>query len=248
MLTTPITRKLLTHPISRPALRDKQGFRLREVRAIVMHWTANIDKGANALANRNYFNLGSRYASAHYVVDDHSIIQCLPDNEVGYHVGAKRYEPAGREIMNGSGLNPNYFTLGIEMCVNKDGDWEKTYGNSVELAAFLLLKHRPPAGKLLRHFDITGKDCPKMMLEETPWKEFNTMVAMCMIEMERVVIRRACSLAEDLNVRTGPGMDYPVMHTLYAGEPVLVVDESGNWCRVDNGGWVFSNYLAPVSL
>jgi len=244
MMTTPITRKLLTHPISRPALRDKQGFRLREVRAIVMHWTANIDKGANALANRNYFNLGSRYASAHYVVDDHSIIQCLPDNEVGYHVGAKRYEPAGREIMNGSGLNPNYFTIGIEMCVNKDGDWEKTYRNSAELAGFLLLKHKPPEPQLLRHFDITGKDCPKMMLTPAPWQAFYDLATGMMLDMAKAVRWRGNCITEGLNVRSGPGMEHPASGQLYLGEPVLVIEESGNWCQIDTGGWVHGDFLA----
>ena len=246
MLTLPITRHLLTHPTSRPAMRDKMGYRLREVRAVVMHWTANTDRGAHALANRNYFNLGLRPASAHYVVDDRSIVQCLPDNEVGFHVGAKRYLPEGKALMEGGKLNPNFYTLGIEMCVNKDGNWEETYKNSVELAAFLILKHRPPAGKLLRHFDITGKDCPKMMLEETPWKEFNTHVAICMIDLDRGIMRRAASLAEGLNVRKGPGMEYPVMHQMYAGEPCLVNDESGNWSRIDTGGWVFTQFLSTV--
>jgi uncharacterized protein YraI len=64
--------------------------------------------------------------------------------------------------------------------------------------------------------------------------------------MDTAVIWRATSLAEDLNVRTGPGTEYPVSYQLYAGEPVMVVEESGNWCRVDNGWWVFANFLARV--
>lgn len=246
MLSIPITRQFLTHQISRPALRDRQGFRLRAVRAIVMHWTANTDKGAHALANRNYFNLGSRYASAHYVVDDHSIIQCLPDNEVGYHVGAKRYEPAGRALMAGTGLNPNYYTLGIEMCVNKDGDWVKTYGASAELAAYLLIKHNPPEPQLLRHFDITGKDCPKMMITPEPWQAFKDLVDTIWLEMAKAVRWRATCTAIDLNVRSGPGMEYPVISQLYISEPVSVIDENGNWCQIDTGGWVFGNFLARI--
>jgi N-acetylmuramoyl-L-alanine amidase len=244
MISIPITRQFLTHPISRPALRDRDGFRLREVRAIVMHWTANTDKGAHAMANRNYFNLGSRYASAHYVVDDHSIIQCLPDNEVAYHVGAKRYEPAGRALMAGTGLNPNYYTLGIEMCVNKDGDWEKTYRYAAELAAFLLLKYSPPEPTLLRHFDITGKDCPKMMITPEPWQAFRNLVDTLINEMKQAIRWRATCITEGLNVRSGPGMEHPASGQLYLGEPVLVVEESGNWCQIDTGGWVHGDFLA----
>lgn len=248
MLSLPFTRQLLTHPTSRPAMRDKTAFRLREVRAIIMHWTANTDRGAHALANRNYFNLGTRPASAHYVVDDHSIVQCLPDNEVGYHVGAKRYEPAGKAIMQGGALNPNFYTIGIEMCVNKDGDWEKTYRYSAELAAFLLLKHQPPEDTLLRHFDITGKDCPKMMLDSEPWQAFRDLVAGLMCGMEPGILYRGASLADGLNARNGPGMQFPVAYQLYAGEPVMITEENGAWVRVDNGHWVHGNFIARVSI
>ena len=92
------------------------------------------------MANSNYFNTTPRKASAHYIVDDHSIVQCMPDNEVAYHVGAKKYKPIGDQIREGK-LSPNFFLVGFEMCVNMDGDWDKTYQHSVELAQYLLNKY-----------------------------------------------------------------------------------------------------------
>ena len=245
----PIQRKLLTHPISRPALRNPSKYALRELRGLVMHWTANESRGANALANRNYFNLGSRYASAHFIVDDHSTIQCIPENEVAYHVGAKRYLEAGQKIMAGGSLNPNYYTLGIEMCVNKDGDWDKTYQNSVSLAAFLFYKFQMPENSLYRHFDITGKDCPKMMIEPEPWERFINDVSVAVMGFHLQIIGRGSVNTSGLNVRTGPGTQYDILGQLAEGDPVLIFEEQGNWVRIEPGGWVHAAFIinrAPI--
>lgn len=163
----PITRNYLTSRRTRPALRNRKWYTLRRLKGVVIHWTANESVGADALANRNYFNTTDRYASAHYLVDDGSIVQVLPDHEVGYHVGGRYYKPIGESIRE-DGLTPNYFLIGIEMCVNKDGNWNKTYQNSVELAAHLLNKYNFTVNDLYRHYDITGKLCPMMMIDEAP--------------------------------------------------------------------------------
>ena len=165
----PIKKAFLTNH-NRPALGNRSFYTIRKLKGIIAHWTANTGWGANAIANRNYFNTTTRKASAHYIVDDHSIVQCLPDSEVGYHVGAKSYKPIGMAIKEGR-LTPNFFTIGFEMCVNMDGDWDKTYQNSVELAQYLLNKYNFTINELYRHYDITGKLCPKMMIEEKEPKE-----------------------------------------------------------------------------
>jgi N-acetylmuramoyl-L-alanine amidase CwlA len=245
----PIKRALLTHITSRPALRAKIGdqYKLREVRGIVMHWTANTGRGANAMANRNYFNMGSRPASAHYVVDDRTVVQCLPDNEVGFHVGAKRYLEAGKRLMGGSRLNPNYFTLGIEMCVNSDGNWDKTYRNSVALCAWLFVKHKLDDGAIYRHFDITGKDCPKMMLEPEPWGDFRNDVTAAVLDIHNRSIARGECNTMGANVRSAPGMKSEVRGQLYLGEEVIVLDRQGNWIQVEPNGWVYADLVTITS-
>lgn len=145
--------------------------KLKELKGLVLHWTANERAGANAKANRNYFNTTSTSASAHYIVDDENIIQCIPDDEVAYHVGAKRYTEAGLKLAK-SPYGPNYFLLGIEMCVNSDSVWRNTYQNTVELAAYLLKKYDLSIIDLYRHYDITGKECPKMMVNSLEWLMF----------------------------------------------------------------------------
>ncbi len=167
----PITQMLLSNKAANP------GKKLRGAKGVVIHWTANINRGANAIANRNYFNTfrQGNNTSAHYIVDDSKIVQCVKDDEIAYHVGAKKYTAIGDKLREK--LSPNLFLIGIEMCVNKDGDWGKTYQNSVELVAYLLKKCNLCIDNLYRHYDITGKDCPKMLLQQSAWDKFKNDVA-----------------------------------------------------------------------
>jgi hypothetical protein len=158
------------------------------VTGVIVHWTANESKGANALANRNYFNRkwrmlknpktkemdeyelqdehGSpvlyRHASAHLNVDDKTLIECLPwkkgEAEQGYHVGATSYKAAALKSLKTK--HPNECTIGLEICVNSDGDFIKAYANGIVVIAMMLKEHGLGIEALYRHYDITGKLCP----------------------------------------------------------------------------------------
>ena len=60
-----------------------------------------------------------------------------------------------------------------------------------------------------------------------------------------------CAIVLDLlNMRAGPGMNYPVVNQLRPGNIVSVIDGFINgWQRVqiyEGDGWVFANYIKPV--
>lgn len=157
---------LITNPKGRPKIKIKPI-------GIVIHWTANEKKGADAEANRNYFQNCTRNASAHYCVDDKEVIRCLPDDEMAYHVGAKSYKTSAL------GEYPNNCTIGIEMCVNSDGDFWKMWHNTVYLTVDLLKKFKLTPKALYRHYDITGKTCPAFFVSEyyiakyrVTWRKF----------------------------------------------------------------------------
>ena len=238
----PITKALLTNRITRPYLRSKKHYHIRKLKGIVAHWTANYGRGADAMANRNYFNTTNVFASAHYIVDDHSVVQCLPDHEVGYHVGGKYYRPVG-ESLRENGLTPNYFVIGFEMCVNRDGDWSKTYHHSVELAQHLLNKYNFTINNLYRHHDITGKDCPKMMIEEDKWQAFRRKVnAGLEFKLENPLKKGYCNTSR-LNVRAGNGSSYKIVGTLRQDDPVEIYETLGKWYRIGMNKWVHSHYI-----
>ena len=236
-----IRTALLTHKVSRPALRDPKAFTLTKVLAIIAHWTANTGRGANAVANRNYFNMGSRYASAHYCVDSEQAVRCLPEREVAYHVGAARYRPVGERLKKGY-PTPNYTTIGFEMCVNSDGDWNKTLMHSIDLAAWLLRKHGLGIDDLHRHYDITGKDCPRMFLADVEWEKYRTAVKMQMDTIPDTA--RYYVISKGLNVRVGPGTQYGAVMELKAGEPVLVAAMQDGWANIAADEWVNARYLS----
>lgn len=241
-----ITNALLTSRRNRPYLRNPRQYTIYDLKGVIVHWTANTSRGANAWANRNYFNTTTRYASAHYMVDDNRILRCLPDNEVGYHVGARRYRAIGNHIMEDE-RNPNYFLIGIEMCVNEDGDWDKTYKNTVDLTIHLLNKYNFTIYQLWRHHDITGKDCPKMMIEEEPWQKFrrdvNAGVKLPVVEP----VKHGRIVVDDfLNIRNGNGSQYDVVGKLMPGDEVNIYDRLGKWYRIGDNKWAHGNYIDVI--
>lgn len=175
-----ITKNLLTkNQYSRTARN------LIAIRGIVIHWIGNA--GTSAKMNRNYFDslknqsektTRLRYASAHFIIDlDGSVIQCLPINEMAYHVGAKKYKGCIQKKLS---AYPNNCTIGIEMC---HPDWsgqftDETYQTAVELAATLLKQYNlNPQKDLYRHYDITGKRCPKFFTDNyAAWLQFKSDV------------------------------------------------------------------------
>jgi N-acetylmuramoyl-L-alanine amidase len=182
--------------------------KLIKLKALIIHWTANTNVKANAIANRNYFNTTKTSASAHYVIDDKQIVKCIPENEIGYHVGAKAYTKLGMTFTQGTlkadsipFYSPNFFTCGIEMCVNSDGDWNKTYQNTVEFSAKFLKDNGLTIDSLYRHYDLTGKDCPKMMIDEAEWNKFKN----------------------EVNKLMNPEVQYPTIKVGSKGEHVKIV-------------------------
>lgn len=132
-----------------------------DVKGVVIHWTANEAKGADADAHFRFFDKGETYASAHYFVDKDTILRIIPENEMAYHVGAKSYKTQKY------GSYPNAHMIGVEMCVNSDGNFTETYKRAVWLVADLLKRHKLGLDDLERHYDITGKDCPKMFITDS---------------------------------------------------------------------------------
>jgi hypothetical protein len=129
---------------------------------IVVHDTGNPGKGADADAHYRYFNGGNRNASAHYFVDDHSIIQTVEDTNASWHCGDGKGQ---------YGIT-NYNSIGIEVCINSDGDYNKAVQNAIELVKFLMKKHNISLDKVVRHYDASRKNCPGTMSSNN-WEKWN---------------------------------------------------------------------------
>lgn len=144
----------------------------RNVSYVVMHYTGNTKDTAKA--NANYFNGAGRNASAHFFVDDSEIRQSVELRDTAWHCGASTYK-------HGACRNAN--SIGIEMCctAGKYKVSDKTKENAAYLCAYLCKVLGISAGNVdtyvLRHYDITGKNCPAQMVQNTSeWKEFKEKV------------------------------------------------------------------------
>lgn len=151
-----VTEDLLTqNPWSRP------GTELESIKGVVIHYVGN--PGTSAEANRNYFESlqdGTEgiYASAHFIVGlEGEVIQCIPLTEWAYASNSR-----------------NVDTVSIEVChPDETGQFSPvTYDRVVELTAWLCDTFDLTTADVMRHYDVSGKDCPKYYVEnEDAWQQ-----------------------------------------------------------------------------
>jgi len=138
----------------------------RRIRYVVIHETANHNQGADAKSHANYLsNGGEGSTSWHYTVDDHEIYHHIPDNEVAWQAGDRRKHLGG-----------NMCGIGIELCVNSDGDFEKTFENGAKLTAYLLKTYHLSIHDVKQHADFMDKNCPETIRNTGRWQEFLDLV------------------------------------------------------------------------
>ncbi len=103
-------------------------------------------------------------ASWHIVVDEREAIEAIPLTEVAWHAGD-----------GGSGTG-NRKSIGIEIC--ESGDGAKTLANAVKLTAKLLKERGWGVDRLRRHYDWSGKPCPRIMADNNwaGWERFKADV------------------------------------------------------------------------
>ena len=135
---------------------------------ITVHQTGNTSKGADAGAHaRLQANGNNRNASWHYQVDDKEIIQSFSDDAQCWHAG------------DGKGPG-NLHSIGIELCINSDGDYKKTLENGAELVRHLMDKYNIPIINVKQHNHWSGKNCPAQIRtgkEGISWNAFLNMVS-----------------------------------------------------------------------
>ena len=134
------------------------------IKYLVIHDTGNDSKSADTMAHYRYFNGGNRNASAHYFVDDKQVVQLVGDSLSAWHVG----DGKGRYGIT------NANSLGIEMCINSDGNYAKMYYHTVELAKNIMQKFNIPIERVVRHYDASRKSCPNHMRKSgwQAWAQF----------------------------------------------------------------------------
>lgn len=128
---------------------SRRGVKLEALNGIVVHYVGN--PGTTALQNRNYYANPASEVSSHFLIDlDGSVIQCVPLDEKA---------SASNER--------NADTLSIEVChPDETGKFTpESEETLVRLLALLCKRYSLSTDSIIRHYDVTGKSCPKYYVE-----------------------------------------------------------------------------------
>ena len=144
---------------------SRPGISSGTIHNIVIHYTAN--PGSTAQENRDYFeglkDSHTTMASSHFIIGlGGEVIQCVPTSEIAY-----------------ASNDRNYDTVSIECChPDETGKFTNdTYRSMVRTTAWLCSKFGLTGKDVIRHYDITGKICPKYFVEHADaWDTFKSDV------------------------------------------------------------------------
>ena len=129
---------------------------------IVWHDTGVRDQSDEG--NANYFYSVYREASANYFIDENSITEVVAPGYVAWHCGDG----------NGKYGITNYNSIGIELCVEADGNFKpETIANAVWLGKKLMKDFGIPFENNVRHYDASRKNCPQFLNTDGKWTKWN---------------------------------------------------------------------------
>ncbi|MGE9880261.1 N-acetylmuramoyl-L-alanine amidase [Bacillus velezensis] len=141
---------------------NRPGYAMNPV-YITVHNTANTAKGANAAMHARYEKNPETPTSWHFTVDEKEIYQHLPLNENGWHAG------------DGNRGTGNRKSIGIEICENSDGDFEKAVANAQWLIKKLMKEQGISLANVVPHQHWSGKYCPRKLLDR--WDSFKAGIS-----------------------------------------------------------------------
>ena len=94
---------------------------------------------------------------------DGEIVQCIPCNEIAY-----------------ASNDRNADTIAIECCIpDETGRFtDATYDTLLHLTAWLIGRYDLTIDDVIRHYDVTGKDCPKYYVENpSAWEQMKADIS-----------------------------------------------------------------------
>lgn len=238
-----------------PNIYSRPQSKMKDIRGLCIHWVGNAK--SRAIANRNYFNnLPSNnknlisqgkspiYASSHEIIGlDGEVVICVPKNEVTFHAGAKKYKTRVGQLLNNS---PNRHLYGIETC---HPDWDgkfnnKTYNTLINRSADLLIEFnlRPSKDTIWRHFDVTGKDCPKYYVGN------NSQWDILINDITKSYNKKINIKGEDIVKFEQKWQSDQLIETLESLGKKGLLNSSNDWIKKFKGGRLTNSEIGLISL
>ena len=128
---------------------SRRGEKLEALNGIVVHYVGN--PGTTARQNRSYYANPDSTVSSHFLIGlEGEVILCVPLDE-----------------KSSASNDRNRDTISIEVChPDESGVFNEAAEESlVRLLDWLCRKFDLPAESIIRHYDVTGKICPKYYVE-----------------------------------------------------------------------------------
>lgn len=136
---------------------SRTGLRLDGVNNIVIHYVGN--PGTTAQQNRDFYNHEDSNVCSHFVVGmDGEIIMCVPLIE-----------------RSSASNDRNHDTISIEVChPDESGKFtDASYASLLKLTDWLLHEFGMRPVDVIRHYDVTGKECPLYYVKNPDaWEQF----------------------------------------------------------------------------
>ena len=216
---------------------------LDKVTKIAVHYVGN--PGSSAIANHNYFenlkdqkNGGKYYVSSHFLVGlQGEIIQNIPLDEISYCTN-----------------QANTYSISIECChPDETGKFNIETENSLaELCAYLLEKFGLTADDIIRHYDVTGKQCPlywsptkyqSKEIADKRFSDFKNKVRKLMKTPDIKELFKVRVIDPALNIRKNPGTNSEIVGVISDRGIYTIVGTakvgSVQWGKLKSGiGWI----------
>lgn len=237
---------------------------------IVMHYTANTNKGANAEMHQRYFGRAYKYidnkyyendgttpfrnGATHVVIDSEEAVEVIPKDEYvpgaggGYYLkpnGYKSQTPLAQRFS----YRQNFNSIQYELCVNSDGDWSKTVENAVEIVAIDLIKYDIDPYAIFNHYLINGKMCPVPFLRNPErWYKFVEDIRHRFIELKYGTMKSEKATytvtGNIVNVRSIPEVinDNSIVNQVKQGDEIHSIGYYDKWV-----GFIWNNSLVYIS-
>ena len=128
---------------------SRRGEKLEGLTGIVIHYVGN--PGTTAMQNRNWFANADSDVSSHFVVGlEGEIVLCVPLDEKA-----------------SASNQANTDTISVEVChPDETGKFtEESEAALVKLLTYLCRRFDLSPDSVIRHYDVTGKICPKYYVE-----------------------------------------------------------------------------------
>lgn len=227
---------------------SRPGIKRQATKKLVIHWVGNA--GSSAMGNRNYFEslkYKKTYASSQFIIGlNGEIIACMPEDEVAHHAG---------------NYNMNLNSIGIENC---HPDWggkfnNQTYTSLIELLAHLCKKYGLNQNDIIRHYDVTGKVCPKYYVEhQDAFEQLKADVASKLGNNYTPQLVQSTPTDNNnydtykvtyngTNVRAGASLSSTVLYQRNSGDIIYVVGSDNGFYRLSDGAYIRMDYAYKVS-